>query len=86
MRLEARIRGDAIVIVERRPPWREDFGPDWTTQKIARLLYDPAATSWSLWWARSNDRWEKYVPQRAAKNVTTLLATIDNDQSGVFYG
>ena len=86
IRLEANIRGNAIMIVERRPPWREDFGPEWTTQKIARLLYDPGTATWSLWWADRNDRWLTYPPQKPTGNVELLLAAIDADQSGAFYG
>jgi hypothetical protein len=29
-RVEAAVDGNAVTIVERRPPWREDFGSEWT--------------------------------------------------------
>ncbi len=51
IRLEHSVRGDAITIFERRPPWREDLGPEWTRQKIAQLRYDRASATWSLYWA-----------------------------------
>jgi hypothetical protein len=86
IRLEAVVRGDAITINERRPPWREDYGPAWTTNKIARLLYDPSSTTWTLWWADRNGRWLAYPPAPPATNVETLLAAIEADARGAFYG
>jgi hypothetical protein len=86
IRLEASIRGNGIMIVERRPPWREEFGPEWTTQRIARFLYDPATETWSIWWADRNGRWLTYSPQKPTGNVEILLAAIDADTSGAFFG
>ena len=86
IRLEASLRGNAIMIVERRPPWREEFGPEWTTQRIARFLYDPATATWSIWWADRNGRWLTYPPQQPTGNVEILLAAIDADTSGAFFG
>ena len=47
---------------------------------------DPATATWSLWWADRNDRWLTYPPQKPTGNVELLLAAIDADQSGAFYG
>lgn len=57
MRLEVGVRGNAITIVERRPPWRPDYGPEWTSMEIAQLRYDPEAGTWSLHYRDSSDRW-----------------------------
>ena len=61
VRLEFAVRGNAITIVERRPPWRADFGPDWSTSSVAQLRYDRANGSWSLYWCDSNARWHRYA-------------------------
>jgi hypothetical protein len=42
IRLETVVRGSAITIIERRAPWRDDFGPDWSRLKVAQLRYDNA--------------------------------------------
>lgn len=34
MRVEMDVDARAITILECRPPWREDFGPEWTCQEI----------------------------------------------------
>ena len=45
-----------LTIVERRAPWREDFGPEWTAFPIARLRYTAADKSWTLYWRDRNLR------------------------------
>jgi hypothetical protein len=40
IRLEHAIRGGAITLVERRPPWSEPAGADWTSMKVAQLRSD----------------------------------------------
>jgi hypothetical protein len=42
VQVEARIRGDKITIVERRAPWRPDFGPEWTESKVAQIEFHRA--------------------------------------------
>src|SRR5918994_5479256 len=34
IRIECSLRGRAITIVERRPPWNPEFGADWTESKV----------------------------------------------------
>lgn len=40
IRIEYSVRGKAITIVERRPPWSEIVCPDWSTTRVAQLRYD----------------------------------------------
>lgn len=86
IRLEHSVRGDAITIFERRPPWREDLGPEWTRQKIAQLRYDRASATWSLYWGDSNDRWLAYEPREPTGDVGPLLAEVGADPHGCFWG
>jgi hypothetical protein len=37
IRIEYEIRGNSVTIVERRPPWREDYGPEWSRVTVAQL-------------------------------------------------
>jgi hypothetical protein len=48
MRLEVEVKGTKITIVERRVPWNEELGGDWTSQSIAELRYDRGTATWSL--------------------------------------
>jgi len=47
VRIEHSVRGNAITIVERRPPWRDDLGSEWSSTKVAQLRYD--GTNWTLY-------------------------------------
>ena len=39
IRVEVDVADRHLTIVECRPPWRADLGPDWTRSPIARLRY-----------------------------------------------
>lgn len=84
VRLEQRVRGNAITIVERRPPWREDFGPEWSSTKVAQLRYDRGL--WTLYCADGSGRWWLYPEAAPAGDVAPLLAAIDEDVTGIFWG
>src|SRR6266702_8756228 len=60
IRLEVGVRGSAITIFERRPPWIEWAGPEWSRMKIAQLRWDAAERLWRLYWADRNGRWLEY--------------------------
>ncbi len=86
IRLEYTVRGNAITIVERRPPWRADLGPEWTSADIARMSFEPAGAAWSLQSKGSDDRWHPYTPVGPSHDVAQLLAEIDADPTGIFWG
>ena len=82
--IEHAVRGNAITIVERRPAWSELVGPDWSTTKVAQLRYD--AGLWTLYCSDSSDRWCIYDDVDPAPEVGPLLAVIDEDPTGIFWG
>jgi hypothetical protein len=86
VRLEFSVRGNAIAIIERRPPWRVDFGPEWSSMKIAQLRYDAATQTWSLWWADRNERWNSYWDVDPTPDIDDLLREIGEDPTAVFWG
>lgn len=86
VRLELTVRGNAITIVERRPPWRAEFGPEWSSMKIARLRFDAGTRTWTLWWADRNGRWDRYWDVDATPDIDELLREIDEDPTGIFWG
>ncbi|WP_255450381.1 DUF3024 domain-containing protein [Skermania sp. ID1734] len=49
-----------LTIVERRAPWRDDFGPDWTSLLIARPRYTAATKTWTLYWRDRHFRFHLY--------------------------
>jgi hypothetical protein len=84
VRLETVVRGSAITIIERRAPWRDDFGPEWSRLKIAQLRYDHGA--WTLHWADRNGRWVRYPDLEPSPRLDDLLTEIDRDAAGAFWG
>ena len=38
--MEFEISGNSVTIVDRRPPCREDFGPEWSRLTVAQLRYE----------------------------------------------
>ena len=86
MRLEIESSGSKITIIERSAPWNDQLGPDWSRQPIAELRYDERAEAWALYWPRHTGRWHRYEDLPAASHVGPLLAEIDADPDGVFWG
>jgi hypothetical protein len=84
VRIEHAVRGNAITIVECRPPWREDFGPEWSSTKVAQLRHDGGM--WTLYCPDSSGRWWQYDATDPAPDVRPLLAAFDDDVTGIFWG
>jgi len=87
IRLECSRRGNSITITERRPPWNPELmGTDWTAIKVAQLRYDPSSRQWSLYCRDHNERWWPYDDADSAASIDPLLAEIDADPTGIFWG
>lgn len=86
VRVEAQVDARAVTIVERRAPWREDYGPEWTTLGIARLRYVAKTGLWTLYWRDRNQRWHRYDLVAPSSDVLTLLDEVDRDRTGIFWG
>ena len=86
VRLEHSVRGKSITIVERRPPWSELIGPEWTSMNIAQLRYDEQTGKWTLHAADRNSRWFLYDNVGPVPDVGPLLAEISDDPTCIFWG
>ena len=75
-----------LTIVERRAPWREDFGPEWTSFPIARLRYTAVSKSWTLYWRDRNLRFHRYDLLAPSSRIDDLLTEIDRDPTSIFWG
>jgi len=80
------VSGRDIIIVERRPPWSPDPGPEWTTDPVARLRYLTSRGVWRLYWPGSDERWHEYPELPWARTVDELLREIDRDPTALFWG
>lgn len=87
LRLECSRRGNSITLVERRPPWNPELmGTEWTSMKVAQIRYDPLSESWTLYCCDRNERWWPYDEIGPSTSVDPLLAEIDTDPTGIFWG
>lgn len=84
VRLEVEVKGADVTIVERRPPWDPESGPEWSRLPIAQLRYDAARSEWTLYWQRASGRWQRY--EAPSNTVDRLLKSLDADRHGAFWG
>jgi len=86
VRVEIEPERQAVNIVERRPPWREDYGPEWSRQPIARLRYVASKRLWTLCYHRHTGRWERYPLLGPSHRLADLLDELAEDPICVFWG
>jgi hypothetical protein len=86
LRIECRRRGKSITIVERRPPWKPALGSEWSETKVAQLRYEDSAGTWSLHCSDSGGRWHVFDEVRPSRTVEPLLAVVEADPAGIFWG
>ncbi|MFI5035870.1 MAG: DUF3024 domain-containing protein [Acidimicrobiales bacterium] len=85
IRMEVDIRGRTVTIFERRPPWREDFGPEWTREGVARMKYDAESKRWTLYWSDSNERWHIFGLITPG-TIEKILREVEQDRTNIFWG
>lgn len=85
-RVEFGVRGKSVTIYDCQPPWGPEFGPDWIRSPAAQLRFDPDAGEWHLHFADRNSRWHVYDDVDPTPDVAMLLAEIERDPTGIFWG
>jgi hypothetical protein len=83
--LEVEIVGANVTLVERRPPWRPEFGPEWSRQPIAQMRFDAARSTWALYRSIANGRWQRYELS-PTPDIDRLLPELDADPDTAFWG
>jgi hypothetical protein len=86
IRLEIDVKGGSVTILECRPPWSPDMGPEWTRFPIARLCFTVSRGRWTLYWRDRNLAFHRYSRIGPSPNVGVLLAEIEADPAGIFWG
>lgn len=85
LRISYTVRGSSVTIFENRAPWRPEF-IEWTSTSVAQMRYDVKTGKWTLYCADRNSRWHKYEGLLPSKNIDQILAEIDRDPTGIFWG
>ena len=86
VRVECQVAPRHLTIIERRAPWHEDLGAEWTSFPIARLRYTAADKSWTLYWRDRNLRFHLYDLLSPSHQVDDLLTELDRDPTCIFWG
>ena len=86
VRLEVEFGPGAITIVERRAPWRPEYGSEWTRLPIARFRYSASTKLWTLYWRGRDLRFHVYGRVAPSRSVDALLAEVDRDPTRIFWG
>jgi hypothetical protein len=84
LRFVYRIDGHAVSIYEERPPWRGSGA--WTSHGVARFRFTRARGLWTLYWLRQDLKWHLYVPQPPSADLAALVAAVEADEYGAFFG
>ncbi len=86
VRVEHRVRGRTVTIVEHRPPWNPALGTEWTDTPQARMKYDDQTKGWTLYWFDRNSRAHAYDLLEPDQPIERLLAEYDDDPTCIFKG
>jgi hypothetical protein len=78
------VEGHSVTVYEERPPWN-GVG-EWTRRGIARLRYYRSRRAWQLYWMRQDLRWHLYDPDEMPADLDSLVAVVETDKYGAFFG
>jgi hypothetical protein len=84
IRLTFRIEKSIVTLYEQRPRW--DDPSLWQDLDIARFRYVSSNNQWVLYWKRANGRWLAYPDVDPSESIEPLLAEVDKDPHGCFWG
>ena len=84
LRVFFRIKGEAITLVESRPLFEKPT--EWIDVVVAQFRRDQETGDWVLYCADRNSKWHLYEDSKPAKTLRPLLAEVDRDPTGIFWG
>ena len=86
IRYEVDVTDRTITVLECRPPWREDFGPEWTRLPICRFRYTKVREEWSLYWRDRNLKFHEYDLVEPTPHIDELIGEVKRDHTAIFWG
>jgi len=85
IRLSYTFRGNSVTLWEHRAPWTKSL-PEWSDMTVAQLRYNPKARTWMLYWSDRNNKWHEDENLSPVKNLDHILAELDRDPTGIYWG
>ncbi len=86
IRFEVDVAGRHLTVLECRPPWRPEYGPDWTRLPVVRFHYAAARREWAIYWRDRNLKFHRYDLVGPSRHIESLLDEVDADRTGIFWG
>ncbi|MCP4961976.1 MAG: DUF3024 domain-containing protein [Actinomycetia bacterium] len=86
IRFEVDVTDRAVTVLECRPPWREDFGPEWTRFPVCRFRYTKSRRQWTLYWRDRNSKFHAFDMVESTPHIDQLIDEVDRDRTGIFWG
>jgi len=86
VRYELDVADRHLTVLEGRAPWRDGSRAEWTRFPIVRFHYVKARREWSTYWRDRNLKFHRYDPFPPTSALDDLLAAVDADRSGIFWG
>ena len=83
LRFECEINGHTASIWEVRPPW--DGVGDRTSMGVARFRFFSRGV-WQLYWMRRDLKWHRYDDIATTPDLAALVAIVEADEYGAFFG
>ncbi|HEX9022409.1 MAG TPA: DUF3024 domain-containing protein [Geobacteraceae bacterium] len=83
-RVEFELRGDEVKLFEARPDLMAQSR--WNSYKVARFRKNGEENRWYLFYADRNERWRPFEPHSSDTDIEKLLAEVEKDPAGIFWG
>lgn len=84
VRVGFRIKGNEVVLFEERPGFQRPN--EWREMTVAKFKYIGTQGLWRLYCQHRDLRWHEYQRLPAARSIDRLLAEVDADPTGIFWG
>jgi hypothetical protein len=80
-----RLTGQSLEIFEVRPAWRGKPG-ETIENPVVKTTFVKSQGIWKIYWQRADLKWHRYGPNESADTLEGVLAVVERDEYGCFYG
>jgi len=84
IKLTFHITGNKVLLLESRPLYSDPN--EWIEMKVSQFEYNPETFRWTLYCFDRNSKRRDYKPSFKEKIFEKLLAEVDADPTGIFWG
>lgn len=91
LQIRYRIDGQAVTMYEHRrrfqaPGMKPRRPGEYTESPFARFRFNRRTWMWTLYWSDSRGRWHEYDRLQPTPELRFLIAEVDRDPTGIFWG